>query len=82
MNSLNAKDKITLIDSLGNDYSEDALANILVPVFLSNPYSEEGMAALNKLGGSKSQLAYHALNEALKYAKEDIQPAIRKIFPY
>ena len=78
VNSLNAKDKITLIDSLGNDYSEDALANILVPVFLSNPYSEEGMAALNKLGGSKSQLAYHALNEALKYAKEDIQPAIRK----
>ena len=55
-----------------------ALANILVPVFLSNPYSEEGMAALNKLGGSKSQLAYHALNEALKYAKEDIQQPIRK----
>lgn len=78
VNSLNIKDKITLIESLGNDYSEDALANILVPVFLSNPYSDEGMTALNMLGESKSQLAYHALDEALKYAKEDIQPAIRK----
>ena len=78
LNSLNTNDKITLINSLGDDYTEDELANILVPVFLSNPYSEEGKTSLNILGESKSQLAYHALNEAVKYAKEDIQPLIKK----
>lgn len=78
INSLNTKDKITLIESLGNDYTEDALANILIPVFLSDPYSEEGKAALKMLGESKSQLAYHALDAALKYAKEDLQPQIKK----
>lgn len=78
VNSLNSKDKITLMESLGNDYTEDALANILVPVFLSNPYSEEGRTALELLGESRSQLAYHALDDTLKYANEDIKPAIRK----
>jgi len=78
VNSLNTKDKITLIESLGNDYSEDALANILSPVFLSNPYSQEGKTALEILGESRSQLAYHALDAALKYAKDDIKPAIKK----
>lgn len=78
INSLNTKDKITLIESLGNDYSEDALANILIPVFLSDPLSEEGKSALEMLGESKSQLAYHALNEAQKYAKEELLPQIKK----
>lgn len=78
LNSLNTNDKTTLIKSLGEDYSEDALANILVPVFLSDPYSEEGKTALDILGDTKSQLAYHALNEALKYAKPDIQPSIKR----
>lgn len=78
LNSLNTNDKTTLIKSLGEDYSEDALANILVPVFLSDPYSEEGKTALDILGDTKSQLAYHALNEALKYAKSDIQPSIKR----
>ena len=53
INSLNTKDKITLIESLGKDYSEDALANILVPVFLSNPYSDEGKTSLEMLGNTK-----------------------------
>ncbi len=78
INSLNTEDKLTLLQSLGKDYSEDALANILIPVFLSNPYSEEGKSALELLGTSKSQLAYHALNEYLKYSKEDLIPAIKK----
>ena len=78
LNSLNTNDKTTLIKSLGEDYSEDALANILVPVFLSDPSSEEGKTALDILGDTKSQLAYHALNEALKYARQDIQPAIKR----
>ena len=78
VNSLNTKDKITLLKSLGNDYTEDALANILVPVFLSNPYSEEGKIALDILGDSRSQLAYHALEEASKYAKLDLQVNIKR----
>ena len=78
INSLNTKDKITLIESLGKDYSEDALANILVPVFLSNPYSDEGKTSLEMLGNTKSQIAYHALNEAIQYTKEDLKPLIKK----
>ncbi|MBR5555397.1 hypothetical protein IKU74_05230 [bacterium] len=78
VNSLNPNDKITLLKSLGNDYTEDALANILAPVFLANPYSEEGKTALELLGDSRSQLAYHALDASIKYAKEDIQPAIKR----
>lgn len=78
VNSLNSKDKITLLESLGYDYTEDTLANILSPVFLSNPYSEEGRKALELLGESRSQLAYHALDDALKYANDDIKPSIRK----
>lgn len=78
INSLNTKDKITLLQSLGNDYTEDALANILAPVFLSNPYSEEGKTALDLLGDSRSQLAYHALEEASKYAKLDLQVGIKR----
>lgn len=78
MNSLNPNDKSTLIASLGNDYSEDALANILVPVFLSDPNSEEGKEALHVLGDSKSQLAYHALNSAFEYVSESIKPLVKK----
>lgn len=78
INSLNTKDKLTLIESLGKDYNEDALANILIPVFLSDPFSEEGKSALELLGDSKSQLAYHALNETLKYAKDELIPQIKK----
>lgn len=78
LNSLNNKDKITLIQSLGNDYSEDALANILVPVFLSDPKSEEAAEALNILGDSKSQLAYHALNCAYEYVSENLKPLVKK----
>lgn len=72
------QDKLTLINSLGNDYSEDALANILVPVFLHDPTSKIAMEALNILGTSKSQLALHALKEVSEYAEEDILPAIKK----
>lgn len=78
VNSLNTNDKITLIKSLGEDYTEDELANILIPVFLSNPSSEEGKTSLEILGECKSPLAYHALNEAIKYAKEDLKPTIKR----
>ena len=36
LSSLPDDDKITLLNSLANDYSEDELANMLIPVFLSS----------------------------------------------
>ena len=71
-------DKLTLIESLSDDYSEDALANILVPVFLKDPTSKIGRVALKILGTSKSQLALHALTDSLEYVDDDIIPEIRK----
>ena len=78
LESLPYEDKLTLVQSLGEDYTEDALANILVPVFLHDPTSRIALAALEILGKSKSQLALHALEEALEYADEDIVPAIKR----
>lgn len=78
LTSLSFNDKITLIDSLANDYSEDALSNMLIPVFLSQPDSEAGLEALKLLGNSKSQLAFHALNSSLNTASENLKPLIKK----
>ena len=62
LSSLPDNDKIVLLESLSDDYSNDELANMLIPVFLSMSDTETGKTALNILGNSKSQLAYHALN--------------------
>lgn len=78
LTSLSSNDKISLINSLGSDYTEDALANILIPVFLSQPDSEVGLEALKLLGESKSQLAFHALNSSLEFVDEKITPLVKK----
>lgn len=78
LEALPYEDKVTLVQSLGDDYSEDALANILIPVFLHDPTSRIAKLALEILGQSKSQLALHALTEALEYADDDIIPAIKR----
>ena len=78
LENLPYEDKLTLVQSLGEDYSEDALANILIPVFLKDPTSKIGQIALKILGTSKSQLALHALQEALEYADDDIIPEIKR----
>lgn len=78
LSSLSTTDKKTLINSMSADYSQDALANVLIPVFLSDPESEIGLLALDILGNSKSQLAFHALNQAYEYASENIKPLIKK----
>ena len=78
LTSLSTNDKITLINSLASDYSEDALSNMLIPVFLSQPDSEAGLEALKLLGESKSQLAFHALNNALETASDNLKPLIKK----
>lgn len=76
--SLPEHDKIVLIESLADDYSEDALANILIPVFLNDPTSKIALQALNILGTTKSQLALHVLLEAKEYVEEDILPAVKR----
>ena len=78
LNSLPDNDKVILLQSLGDDYSKDELANMLVPVFLSQSNTEAGKTALEILGNSKSQLAYHALNSALDFVDETLISAVKK----
>ena len=51
---------------------------MLIPVFLSFADTEAGKTALDILGNSKSQLAYHALNSALDFVPENLIPAIKR----
>ena len=76
--SLHDEDKKTLVQSLADDYSDDALANILIPVFLHDPSSKTAQIALEELGQSKSQLALHALLEAKEYVDDEFLPAIKR----
>lgn len=76
--SLSDADAKALVQSLADDYTEDALANILIPVFLHDPSSRSAQIALDELGQSKSQLALHALLEAKEYVDEEFLPAIKR----
>lgn len=78
LEALPYEDKVTLVQSLGDDYSDDALANILIPVFLHDPTSRIAKIALEILGKTRSQLALHALEEAMEFADDDIIPAIKR----
>lgn len=76
--SVDSKDRTILVKSLADDYKEDALANILIPVFLSAPESDIGKEALELLGNSRSQLAYHALNTAYDEVGDTLKPLVKK----
>ena len=78
LNALSDNDKILLIKSLEDDYTGDALANILIPVFLYYLGSDIGDEALSILGNSKSQLAYHALENAKPYVDEETLAKLNK----
>ncbi len=78
LNALSDNDKILLIRSLEEDYAHDALANIVIPVFLFYMETEVGDAALEILGNTKSQLAYHALENVKQYVDEVQQAKINK----
>lgn len=79
LTSLSFEDKEVLIQSLAQDYSSDALANILSPVVLYSPESEIGMICIDILGETKSQLALYTLKELLEFVKdEDIISLIKK----
>lgn len=76
--SIRVQDKITLLNSFNDDFSSDALANILIPVFVSDPDSAAGAEALKLLGTTKSQLALHILEEMSKITHGNLLKAIRK----
>lgn len=78
LSAISDEDQIVLIKSLEEDYANDALANILIPVFLYYMGTEVGNVALDILGRSKSQLAYHALENAKKFVSSDMQGRINK----
>lgn len=78
LNSLSDIDKKLLVQSLGDDYSSDNLANILNPLVLYNPDSELGRISIDILGTTKSQLALFTLEEALKFVEDEVTVALIK----
>lgn len=68
LNALPTPEKEMLITSLTDDYDGDNLANILIPIILSNPYSDLSQMAIKAIGESKSYLAY----PVLKWIEENI----------
>lgn len=78
INSLSEVDKKLLIESLGDDYSSDDLANILNPLVLYNPTSDLGKTAIEILGSTKSQLALHTLLETLDFVVDEETIALTK----
>lgn len=78
LNALSDNDKIILLRSLEDDYAHDALANIVIPVFLFYIETSVGDVALEILANTKSQLAYHALENVKPYLKEEFQSKINK----
>ena len=61
LTALPDSEKEMLVNSLSQDYDGDNLTNILIPVILSNPYSELAFNAVKAIGESKSPLAYPVL---------------------
>ncbi|MBO6273244.1 hypothetical protein J6O48_10770 [bacterium] len=76
--ALSPEDQLVLVKALNEDYTQDALANILIPLFMYNPRTELAKEVVNILGESKSQLAFHALEEAKDFVGEDLIPLLNK----
>lgn len=76
--SIRVQDKITLLNSFAQDFTSDVLANILIPVFVSEPDSATGREALKILGNTKSQLALHVLQEMLPLASGELLQEIKR----
>lgn len=71
VSSLSDFDKKLLVQSLGDDYSSDNLANILNPLVLYQSETELGKIAIDILGTTKSQLALHTLSEILEFSDDE-----------
>ena len=75
--TIRVQDKITLLRSFAEDFTSDILANILIPVFVSDPNSATGKEALKLLGSTKSQLALHVLEEMVPIASGELLQEIK-----
>ena len=74
-------EKEMLITSLSDDYDGDNLANILIPVIISNPYSNIALKAINALGETKSVLAFPVLKQLAEEIDDGvIRAAAQKSF--
>lgn len=78
LSALAPDDQLVLVRALNEDYTQDALANILIPLFLYNPKTDLAKEVIKLLGNSRSQLAFHALEEAKDFVSEDIIPLLNK----
>lgn len=78
LSALSLSDSKILVQSLGQDYSSDELANILTPVFLTQPSSALGKIAAELLGETKSQLAFAILTQSLDFIEDEEALAIVK----
>ena len=78
LSALAPEDQLILVKALNEDYTQDALANILIPLFMYNPKTELAKEVIQLLGESRSQLAFHALEEAKDFVSEDIIPLLNK----
>ncbi|MBQ7126858.1 hypothetical protein IJO12_07215 [bacterium] len=78
MATLRTQEKITLLNSFNEDFSSDALANILIPVFMSDPSSPAGKEALKLMANTKSQLALHVLDEMQHLAQGELLQSIKR----
>ncbi|MCD8378424.1 MAG: hypothetical protein LUB59_06525 [Candidatus Gastranaerophilales bacterium] len=78
LSALSPDDQLVLVKSLNEDYTQDALANILIPLFLYNPKTDLAKEVITLLSSSKSQLAFHAFEEAKDFVSEDLIPLLNK----
>lgn len=78
MASIRVQDRIALLNSFSEDFTSDVLANILIPVFVSDPNSAVGIHALKLLGETKSQLALNVLEQMQKSVHGELAQGIRK----
>lgn len=76
--TIRIQDKITLMNSFAQDFTSDVLANILIPVFVSDPNSAVGREALKLLADTKSQLALHVLEEMVPLATGELLQEIKR----
>ena len=77
--SLRTQDKITLLNSFGDDFSQDALANILIPVFCFQILPvQKAKEALKILGTTKSELALHILEDMSKIVTGELKQEVKR----
>ena len=69
--SLPESEQINLVNSLKDDYSSEYLVNIVVPALEANPAPKLEEELVKILGETRSVFAVPALNDVLKYSKNE-----------